>query len=726
MSPTTSSSCTPARSSSQGRWSRCSQSPFTRTPGCSSRPFPTRGRSSMPSGSRSARAGLRGDRPARRLPLRHALPARGRRLLARHPRSRRGAARPVRPLPRHRPSTYDRKDLDVYRQRLDSQDFVWGAATASYQIEGAAPRTDAARASGIASRDARQGARRRHRRRRVRLLPPLPRRRPPHARARPRRLPLLDRLAARPPDGARQGQRSGARLLRPARRRAARERHRAVRDALPLGHAAGTRGRRRLAGALDRDRLRRVRRGGRRTARRPSAPLDDAQRAVGLRMDRALVGQARTRPDERGRRGRDRPPPPPLARLGGRGDPARGAGRASRDRAQPRTRTPASDTPEDEAAAWRVDGAGNRWFLDPIFRGSYPADLLDRNELVAPFVLDGDMETIAAPIDFLGVNNYFRFVVTAAEEGPKLISPPESTVTDMGWEVYPDGLPRCSCACGELRAARRSTSPRTVPPSETCACTTDASTTRSARSTSQTHIGAVAMRSSRTARPSAGTSSGACSTTSSGRGLLQAVRDRLRRLPDARADSEGQLLLVPRLHRQPARGAEALAARSQMRVPAAAGAFAVAVAALAIAGAAGSAGADSFVVHRLISDRADSKLVNTWSLAAAPGGVWWVTNEATATSTLYDAAGRKAAPHRQGRRRPDRHRLQRRATASSSTAEAASAPARFIFACEDGMIRAWAPTVPRGWSDAGRSWPMTREPPAPSSAASRSRADGCT
>ncbi len=52
------------------------------------------------------------------------------------------------------------------------------------------------------------------------------------------------------------------------------------------------------------------------------------------------------------------------------------------------------------------------------------------------------METIAAPIDFLGVNNYFRFVVTAAEDGPKLIKPPESTLTDMGWEVYPDGLRR--------------------------------------------------------------------------------------------------------------------------------------------------------------------------------------------------------------------------------------------------------------------------------------------
>ena len=57
-------------------------------------------------------------------------------------------------------------------------------------------------------------------------------------------------------------------------------------------------------------------------------------------------------------------------------------------------------------------------------------------------MLDGDLEAIAAPIDFLGVNNYFRFVVTAADDGPKLVNPPESPLTDMGWEVYPDGLRR--------------------------------------------------------------------------------------------------------------------------------------------------------------------------------------------------------------------------------------------------------------------------------------------
>jgi beta-glucosidase len=103
---------------------------------------------------------------------------------------------------------------------------------------------------------------------------------------------------------------------------------------------------------------------------------------------------------------------------------------------------PATDTPEDEAAAWRVDGEGNRWFLDPIFRGSYPADLLERNETVAPFVRDGDLDAISAPLDFLGVNNYFRFVVSAGTEGPQLVRDPDAQLTDMGWEVFPDGLHR--------------------------------------------------------------------------------------------------------------------------------------------------------------------------------------------------------------------------------------------------------------------------------------------
>jgi beta-glucosidase len=101
---------------------------------------------------------------------------------------------------------------------------------------------------------------------------------------------------------------------------------------------------------------------------------------------------------------------------------------------------PASDTPEDEAAAWQVDGEGNRWFLDPLFRGAYPADLLERNELVSAHVQDGDLQTISAPLDFLGVNNYFRFVVSAGADGPHMEHNSEHQHTDMGWEVYPDAL----------------------------------------------------------------------------------------------------------------------------------------------------------------------------------------------------------------------------------------------------------------------------------------------
>jgi beta-glucosidase len=101
-----------------------------------------------------------------------------------------------------------------------------------------------------------------------------------------------------------------------------------------------------------------------------------------------------------------------------------------------------SESAEDEAAAWRVDAEGNRWFLDPLFRGSYPSDLLERNETVAPFVRDGDLEAIAAPLDFLGVNNYFRFVVSGDGDRPRIVHDPEAQRTDMGWEVYPDGLHR--------------------------------------------------------------------------------------------------------------------------------------------------------------------------------------------------------------------------------------------------------------------------------------------
>jgi uncharacterized protein (TIGR03118 family) len=104
---------------------------------------------------------------------------------------------------------------------------------------------------------------------------------------------------------------------------------------------------------------------------------------------------------------------------------------------------------------------------------------------------------------------------------------------------------------------------------------------------------------------------------------------------------------------------------------------------------------DGFVREPLVVN--DRALVNAWGLAASATGPWWVASEARDASTLYAGTGRKQAltvhvaggptgvvfnggdgfvVHGGGR----------------------SAPARFIYACEDGAIRAWSPTVPTGWS----------------------------
>jgi beta-glucosidase len=103
---------------------------------------------------------------------------------------------------------------------------------------------------------------------------------------------------------------------------------------------------------------------------------------------------------------------------------------------------PASADAADVAAARHVEGFHNRWFLDPIFRGSYPEDLLEYFGSNAPPVEDGDLEAIRAPIDFLGVNNYSRSLVRANPNGgrPIHVREPDSQYTDMDWEVYPEGL----------------------------------------------------------------------------------------------------------------------------------------------------------------------------------------------------------------------------------------------------------------------------------------------
>jgi len=106
--------------------------------------------------------------------------------------------------------------------------------------------------------------------------------------------------------------------------------------------------------------------------------------------------------------------------------------------------TPASPSAADRAAAWQQDGMVNRWFLDPLAARGYPADIAQHYGRPMDFVRAGDLEAIAAPLDFLGVNYYTRGVVRSsavpeAENAPQTVFPnPEKT--EMGWEVYPEGL----------------------------------------------------------------------------------------------------------------------------------------------------------------------------------------------------------------------------------------------------------------------------------------------
>jgi beta-glucosidase len=103
---------------------------------------------------------------------------------------------------------------------------------------------------------------------------------------------------------------------------------------------------------------------------------------------------------------------------------------------------PATDEEADAAATRWVDGMHNRWFLDPIFHARYPADLAEEWEPIMPKIHDGDLETIAAPIDFLGINNYTSPLVAADDNGGRsqIVRRQGVEHTDMGWEVVPDGL----------------------------------------------------------------------------------------------------------------------------------------------------------------------------------------------------------------------------------------------------------------------------------------------
>lgn len=96
----------------------------------------------------------------------------------------------------------------------------------------------------------------------------------------------------------------------------------------------------------------------------------------------------------------------------------------------------ANDTPEEKAAAevaWQADAA---WFLDPLFKGYYPPTTWEKYGALAPKTRPGDLSLISRPTDFVGINYYFRVVIGANGRIPG------SEYTDMGWEVHAPAFER--------------------------------------------------------------------------------------------------------------------------------------------------------------------------------------------------------------------------------------------------------------------------------------------
>ena len=115
---------------------------------------------------------------------------------------------------------------------------------------------------------------------------------------------------------------------------------------------------------------------------------------------------------------------------------------------------PATDDPEDVRVARLADLHMNVLYLDPLFGHGYPLELVEHYRAVSDFefVREGDLEVIARPLDFLGVNYYRIHTVTAdpargqrAEELPGALgawsfAPPGVPVTSMDWPIEPFGL----------------------------------------------------------------------------------------------------------------------------------------------------------------------------------------------------------------------------------------------------------------------------------------------
>lgn len=107
-------------------------------------------------------------------------------------------------------------------------------------------------------------------------------------------------------------------------------------------------------------------------------------------------------------------------------------------------RYPASQSEEDLAATARAEAYMNRQYLDPVFHGSYPQEVIEGFGEGWPEIPAADFDLLREPFDFLGVNYYTRGITRADEsvvvERATRVKNPRAAYTETGWEVFPQGL----------------------------------------------------------------------------------------------------------------------------------------------------------------------------------------------------------------------------------------------------------------------------------------------
>src|SRR5216683_2153511 len=115
--------------------------------------------------------------------------------------------------------------------------------------------------------------------------------------------------------------------------------------------------------------------------------------------------------------------------------------------------TPRTSSAEDAAAARRFDAFNNVWFLETALRGRYPEAFVHGTPLETMGFQSGDEKRMIAPLDYIGVNYYFRRIVSASTStsaasskvsydamGFAIAMGKNGPLTEIGWEVYPRGL----------------------------------------------------------------------------------------------------------------------------------------------------------------------------------------------------------------------------------------------------------------------------------------------